>query len=351
MSFESLSMPLERRVATGQICNTKTCGCDTCPLKAFCKGPSKNCDAKFCSTRVKSSSGCRNCRAVCNKSEYKSGILSNIGNKITYDDIEWTPFEAELPDIMYQINSLVYGRYQQAYVINSKKLTYLDTKNWSPAKNLRHRFKIPTKSKVIISFFTNDSWMDNYAVDLKLLATEIKKFNPDYVFCPDFSVYDNFPRFDIMVNLRRRMLSMQYMQEEGLKVIPMLGWIRDEDFDRMVDWALKNKIKYGLINLQTISIPVHNPAWNLRLEQYKKIRQLLPDCELIVTGTSAENRLESMINAIGKFKIVDTKAFRLAEYHKDYEGNIYPKTIKTLDLFESNMRHLNTTYTRLVGNK
>ena len=346
MSFEAQTLPLDRRIKSGQICSTSTCGCDTCPVKALCKGPNQFCDAKFCSTRTRQPVGCLGCRAVCNKHTAKDKILSDLGGA-EFNDVQWTPFEADFPDLLFQINSLVYYRYQPFYVINSKKLTYLDTYNWSPQKNLKHRFRIPPKSKTILSFFTQDSWMDNYAINLKKLAREIAKYKPDYVFGPDFSVYDNYPRFDTIINMRRRFLAMKEMQDRGLKVIPCLGWIREEDLDRNINWCLQNKTKYALINFQTVSIPSHNPAWDKELEDLRTIKKALPDTQFFIVGSSAENRLKSIMEVLGKVKLIDAKSFRVAEYHKDIDGKVYPKSVKVLDLFETNVKMLTDRYNKI----
>lgn len=348
MGFESITLSQERRKAAGLTCNTSTCGCDTCPVKAFCKGPSSTCDAKFCSTRLKDSIGCIGCRAVCNKNPDRATLIKSLGGA-GFDDVTWNSFDETFPDVMFQINSLVYNRPDDFYIINSKKLTYLDTLNWSPQKNLYHRFKLSPKGKTILSFFTNDAWMDNYAADLKDLSKEIKKFNPTYVFGPDFSVYENYPRFDIIVNLRRRILSIKYFQDQGLKVIPTLGWIREEDLDRMIEWALKNKIKYALINLQTIALPVHNPAWQKKLNDLKRIRKELPDCEILIVGSTAENRLKSIMENIGKVKLIDTRCYRLAEYHKDLNEVKYDKSKSVLDLFDLNKKLLKEQYNKILG--
>lgn len=348
MSFPSITISDKKRIDTGQNCTTATCGCSTCPVKDFCKGPNKSCDAKFCSTRVRDPIGCLSCRAVCNKNPVKQIVVDSVGGA-DFSDIPWTSFEYDLPDVLFQINSLVYYRKMPAYVINSKKLTYTDTFNWSPQKNIKNRFKIPLTSKIVLSFATSDGWMDFYSRNLKTLALEIKKFSFDYVFGPDFSVYDNYPRFDTIINMKRRVLATRYLEEQGIKVIPTLGWIREEDLKRMLDWALKVSLKCALINFQTVSLPADNSAWEKKLEDLRIIKATLPNCQFFVVGASAENRLRSLMSVLGKVKLVDTKAYRLAEFHKDYEEVVQSKDIKVMDLFENNAKQLIDRYNSISG--
>jgi len=347
MSFDNLALPVEKRIRAGLVCNETTCDCENCSVSDLCDGPSSRCDAKLCSTRTRQPEGCYACRAICSRHFAAKQIVESLQGA-SFDDVIWKPFQIELPPILFQINSLVYDRPQHTFLINAKKLTYNDSENWSPQKNLWRRFKIPRKCQLGLSFFTNDIWMDRYSQNIPETCKKVSAFKPDFAFGMDFSCYENYPRFDTIVNLRRRMLSVRLMQDNGINVIPALGWTRGEDLERTASWCKDNKILYAAINMQTVAVPVHNPEWKRYLSELKVIRDAVPNCKLLMVGSSAPKRMRSIMEAIGPVHIVDAKSYRFAEYHKDITGKVYPKSVPVLDLFERNADYLNRVHSEII---
>ena len=338
MGFDIVQLAPRSRINQGMVCSVDSCGCATCPVRAFCDGPNGRCDAKKCD-RV-----CGGCRAVCNRNPDRQAVVDALGGA-DFSAVRWQPFDADLPPIIHQISSPVPGIELSVAVINVKKLFSLKTHTWSPTRDLRERFGLSPQCKVIISFFTGDQYMDVFQDRISEVAGALRRYDVDYVLSMDFSNYDNYPRFDTIVNLRRRMVSVELLQDHGFKVIPTLGWCADRDFIRMRDWCVSNATSIVALNVQTIRAPTTNSGWTDRLTKFRELRSALPTAHLLFVGAAAPARIRTLYEAVGPpIHFLDAKSYRTAEFHKDVEGARHDD-IAVRDLFLLNAAAVNAAYT------
>lgn len=335
MSFEIFKGSQKTRINQDLVCSPESCGCATCPVRNFCAGPNPRCDAKKCTRN------CGDCRATCNRNPSRTDLVDSLGG-VDFSDVQWSPFSPDLPIVIPQIHVPVSGSSFTAVAINVSRLFYTSRSTWSPEKDLRKRFGLPPSCKIVISFFTNDRWMDSFSKDIDSVCEELSEFSFDYVMGMDFSNYDNYPRFDTIINLRRRMLSVAKLQEQGLKVIPTLGWCSDLDFQRMLSWCVDNKVSVLGLNLQTVRTPTNHAGWPSRLKRFQALRDGLPDCHFVFVGASSPARARSLVEHVGgNIHFMDAKSLRAAEYHKDLLGTEHPE-LPVLDLFQHNVDSLRT---------
>ncbi len=343
MSFESLGpewASIPKREAEGVACTVSSCGCATCPLgpngSRACLGPNKKCDARNCSKE------CGVCRAVCNRRDTRDTAFESIGNTVSFDDIMWEPFGVHAPDVMFQLNTpLKIPTSIEGAVVNAKKLLYIDavrggSNNWSPAKDLKARFGVPRDRPLAISFCSNDDLVDYVIGDLEETAREVALFEADYVFGINVSIYDNYPAFDQHVSLRRRFMALEALQAEGVRVIPSVSWAEYRQRRKVLDWLEKNRVSGVLRNLQTFASTVDTETWRVVLQDLAYMRERLPETRIFLVGCSSFSRMKSIRDAVeGPLTFIDSKAQRLAEFHKRADG-VEDRSSDVPQLFERN---------------
>ena len=328
---------VDRRTKAGVSCNRQTCGCATCPAKDICAGPNPRCDARFCGE------ACGSCRAVCNRHMNRDGMLESVGGDFLFDDIKWKPFDlGPVPSVMFQMNTPIKRpTTAQGFIVNVRKIFYGedskgDSLNWSPQKYLRTRFRLPLDSLIGITFTAPDEVVDYLGFDLEETCDRIAEFEVDFVFGINFSIYENYPSFDALYNLKRRFLSLKLLQERGVKVVPDIGWLSYKDRQRVFDWLADNDIRYMARNYQTVAAKSATGTWTTFLKELEFTRKKFPDVHLFLHGCSGRKRVESIRKHVdGPITFIDAKSQRLAEFHKDLYGKV-DREAHVDDLFERN---------------
>jgi len=340
MGFDSLSREyssVSRREFEGAACNRESCGCATCPVRDICAGPNKRCDARNCDR------DCSTCLAVCNRHDRREEIVGEIGGPL-FDHVGWEPFDIGVPPrVLFQLNTpLKEDTAARGFVVNVRRLFYGDpgkggSLNWSPRKALRARFRIPPDSPLGISFCAPDPVVNYLGIDLEETAAEVSRFKADFSFAVNFSIYDNYPSFDAIMNLKKRFISLERLQERGVKVVPDVGWQNYRDRDRVVSWLRSNGVRYAVKNFQTVSVSAGTRNWVSMVEDLSYLRSKCPDLHLFLVGCSSRKRMRSILRGVGgPMSFVDAKAQRLAEFHKDVLGN-EDRSVSVGRLFERNV--------------
>jgi hypothetical protein len=328
MGFDNLGpawASIKRREVKGVACNQSSCGCSTCPLgpngSRACLGPNKRCDARNCDRE------CLGCRAVCNRRPDKATVLRTIGGTVEFDDIRWEPWSVPSPPAMFQLNTpLKLSSVARGFIINIRKLIYIDVAkgasgNWSPQLDLKARFGIPRDSILAINFCAPDEVVDYLGVDIEETADRIAGFKSDFVFATNFSVYGNYPAFDSHVNLRRRFLSLDAFQRRGLKVVPSVAWLEYRQRDRVIAWLERNEVTAVMRNLQTFAAASETEQWWTVVQDLAYLRKRLPKATIFLVGCSSPNRIKTVLEQVeGPLVFIDSKAQRLAEFHKTVLG-------------------------------
>jgi len=274
-----------------------------------------------------------------------------------FDHIKWNPFDlGDLPPVMFQMNTPIKRpTTARGFIINVRKIFYGedskgDSLNWSPQKYLRTRFNLPLDSQIAITFTSPDEVVDYLGMDLEKTCDEVAKFNVNWVFGINFSIYENYPSFDALYNLKRRFLSLQMLQDRGVNVVPDIGWLSHKDRARVFGWLRDNGVRYMARNYQTVAAKAGTGTWDIFLKELEYIRKNFPDVHLFLHGCSGRKRIESIrANIGGGVTFIDAKSQRLAEFHKDVYLNV-DRDIHVDDLFEKNTVTLTEWAGGLDGN-
>lgn len=345
MSFEITHVKKGSRYAMSERDLKDVIRCETCKLRPLCGGWAEFDDSRWCTE------DCTFCRAVCCRNKHSQDIVRELGG-LGINSVKYKKFDVDLPPVIPQINAQTFGVWSPAYVVSAKKLYYPQSAGWSKEKDLKKRFKIPPESKLILSFSVKDVILDSWSNNIRGVCEEISKYNIDYAIGMNFSVYGNYPPLDIAVSIRKRFLSIQYLQEFGVKVIPLLARFRDIDFKRHVAWFQKNQPSAVWWNMTMLRYGTHTDAWSRELNYIKKFREACGyPIKFIIAGASGQNRLKSIASEIPGVYFHDCKSYRFAEFHRKVWDMKWDKTVSVKDMFFDNYEYLTNVYESAVEDR
>lgn len=292
--------------------------CETCTEKkaGFCDGFTVESDDRYCNY------DCERCIAYCCKSDWGWGFLEDVGGS-DISGIAWDEWGLHWPKVIYSANSDMWNADIEFINVSVKKLLSLRTGKWSKQKNLRKRFNIPKGSFMSISFFANDEYLERMWLNgLKKSCQEVAKYKPDFVFAVNFSTYDNWPVLMNRANIRRKWLSVEYFQQENVKVIPDIGFCTDLDLRRNAAHVNRENIdaiSYCFMrNKEVASVA----SWQSRFDDLEEFLERA-GCvkKVFVSGCTGIRRLYQLLKRFGDLvTVIDTKIYRLAEYKKNWLG-------------------------------
>lgn len=138
------------------------------------------------------------------------------------------------------------------------------------------------------------------------------------------------------------MLSMKIFQDNGLKVIPDIGIIRDVDVDRWSDWIKREKCEAIFITIQTMSGKMTKTRHKIQVGNLIKLREKVgDDVRFIIQGASAR-KMPYFLLKLGNISFINHAAWVKAELRINAvtgEG-LRDKGYSVQDTFDLNIRLL-----------
>jgi hypothetical protein len=325
--------------------------CKMCEVRDLCGGWSVYNDGRWCDGP---GDVCFDgCRAICSKNMLKVSKYAEMlgeGNYYTAEDgwtvpkldivgtAPWESWKLEWPDVGFQINAHVDGKHQHLYTISLKQLYYPDTDSWSKKLDLRERYQIPDTSVVAITTTVADSILDPLVTDLERHIEALTKFEGvDFIFAPNLSVYDNYPRLDNLFRIKQKWVMMDLIQEYGMRVVPDICFVNSKDFMNQYTWMRDNKADCMLFNFQVQAAVTGTDVWDSQVRGAVAMRDKLGyPVQLIAYGGVGGARMQDIIDKYGPgVTFIDAKSYRLAEFHKSLDGTVDADT-PVKDLFQRN---------------
>ena len=309
--------------------------CHKCAYRDLCGGFWVWDDSRWCDE------DCQHCPAMCcHKPTWFSDAVRLGG--LQFDDIHWTPWKIDWPDIVWMIGGRCGGMQEPIYVIPVDSLMDRFSLKWARTTNIRERFSIPESSKVGVSFCFQDWLLNNFKDREDLVADALARFNVDFVMPINYSVYRNFPRLDQLLAMRRRMLSLKIFQDRGLKVVPDIGAIRDVDAERYGDWVLREGCDTVFTTVQTLRGRMTKAEYRIKLGTLLRFRECVgPRVRILMQGASAR-RMPHFREHLGRVSFINHAAWVKAELHIDAVSNkpVEDRGLSVQDTFALNVRRL-----------
>lgn len=182
----------------------------------------------------------------------------------------------------------------------------------SAARGVRGYFGIPPNPRVALHFYAPDAVLERFwRVRRELYPALRTEF--DVVFVPNFSVYEDAPRLEHVVNIKRAALVAAEMAAAGVPAVPDVGWYCREDLDRWADWLAAAGYPAVAFSFQAVGLRNRaGGAWRGYLAGLEYLAGRLPPGTLFVlVGLSSPARLAEAARVLGGRRAcaVNTDAF------------------------------------------
>lgn len=153
----------------------------------------------------------------------------------------------------------------------------------------------------ICHFYLDDYQFERVWNDPERYVPILKRFKA--VLSPDFSMYTDFPRAVQIFNNYRNMWCGAYWQENGITVIPTIGWVDESSFE----WCFDGMPRHSLVCISTVGGFGNHPTSNkdLWLAGYEKCLEVLEPSEILLFGKHfPEVRSYGIMTVVGNNNLV-----------------------------------------------
>lgn len=129
-----------------------------------------------------------------------------------------------------------------------------------------------------IHFFIDDQFFTCLWNRPSVYTGKLRQFGA--VCSPDFSMYTNTPRAVWIYNNYRRQWLARYWQENGVTVIPAVGWVDKESFD----WCFDGKPRHSVIAISSLGTQEHRESKKLFAEGVEETLKRLEPTQILWYG-------------------------------------------------------------------
>jgi hypothetical protein len=239
------------------------------------------------------------------------------------------PFNGDLPFFIPQIKTTTWGVSHPAWSLNIQRFVNKNNLRWFYKKrDFRESHSINSDAKTVLSFCTEDDlieaiWTHQFKNwgNKKNFWQNLADFHFDAALSVNYSCFSNHPRMEHIINMKRNLLSAQRMAEVGIPVIMDLMWHSELDFDRLVQWGMRQNMRWYNMNCQTLK----KASWALKLvmRYADRLFDTAGDVRLLINGILAEDRIKTLAERYGKQRIslCNFGAFMHTSYHRYFDHN------------------------------
>jgi len=201
--------------------------------------------------------------------------------------------------------------------------------------DIRRWLNISQETKVGIHFYVQDKFLEGFWKNRAALYPYLSQF--DVVFSPNFSVYEDSPRYEHLINIRRSVITYEEMLKCGIRVVPDIAWYQKTDLDLWADYVIGQSIKKVAVSTQTVGTGLHTlGSWKGYLAGIRYLAELLPsDVGIIVVGISSPGKARIAMGEIGcggrQISFLNSQAFMMARKGRLFNYSGEKETMKGID--------------------
>ncbi len=235
--------------------------------------------------------------------------MADVGHTLTFDglDLDGLQLPRSLPRFVPQVDqkelSTLDAKLQwPAYAIGLRRL--LSPKRhellpgWQTGAPARDVLGLGPDQMAVLVGYGQDPLVEAFWARRHRLTDALAQMDWDLVLAPNFSMYGNFPRAEMLLNFRRNLLLASEMCAAGVPTVPNLYWFRLEDLTRYGRWADEVNPPAVAINLQTFRTSSDWTDHALPGLSWL-VESLPPTTRLIATGASRVDRITQLGELFG----------------------------------------------------
>jgi hypothetical protein len=303
-----------------RIVPAKGCDCNVCPFytgnpaatEPVCSGSNSDCSYCGCARAEAANpapTACGQCSIRCGSRVDIGAWMADIGGTVTFDDIDLgtRPLPEQLPRYTPQVDTkelidLDAGLHWGAYAVGLRRVMSPSTGDLLPgyatATSARDALGLQPDQLAVLVGYGTDPHVEMFWTRRHDLIDKLAEMRWDVVLAPNYSIYGNYPRAEMLINMRRNLLITQEMRHAGINAIPNLYWFRLEDLRRYQSWALDTEPPAVAINIQTFRTDTDWDGYALPGLTY--LAGHLPrNTRIICTGASRAARIAELLELFG----------------------------------------------------
>lgn len=309
-------IPVAVRVAPA-----RGCDCSVCPFwidnpaatEPVCSGSNSDCTYCGCARTearpASTSSPCGQCSVRCGSRTDIDAWMADIGNTVAFDDIELAAGDlpAGLPRFTPQVDTKDLSDLDAqlnwpAYAVGLRRVMSPTTGDILPgyenAETAHTALNLKEGQLAVLVGYGTDPHVEMFWTRRHSLIPKLAEHRWDLVLTPNYSIYGNFPRAEMLINMRRNLALTAAMRDAGINAIANLYWYRLEDLQRYEDWAADTSPSAVAVNLQTFRTDADWDTYALPGLTY--MAATLPtSTQIVLTGASRVQRINDLLELFG----------------------------------------------------
>ena len=141
-----------------------------------------------------------------------------------------------------------------------------------------------------IHFFIDDYQFDRLWRRPDFYLSMLQEFR--YIMTPDFSMYTDFPKAMQIYNHYRKHWIGAYLQENGVDVIPTIGWSTPDSYE----WCFDGEPTNSVVAVSSVGTQNNEEAKELFIAGYKEMVKRIEPETIIFYGNVPEECKENIVH-------------------------------------------------------
>ncbi|RCX07887.1 uncharacterized protein DUF4417 [Anaerobacterium chartisolvens] len=319
--------------------NTRCSGCSMCEAPLVCN---ENCTA--CSYTCRRRPG----------ASYYYGLLSGLDTELLRNAAYHAP--AYIPTVPSRINTGYNAEDLQVAAVHGGNFMSASGRAVSgvyASKGVHGALGLNPATKTILHFYVPDRTLEGFWDNRKDIYGHLKQMGFEFVIAPNFSVYEDSPRMEHILNIRRSMIVYNELMEAGVKAVPDVSWYEKKDLELWVGHIKNGGLKLISFSFQTVGPQKRaTNAWKGYMLGLRYLCERIPeDVGIIIVGLSGRGRLKEVAKITGKrsVTVINTFAFMRAKSGRRYGSRELALGVTHDELFIQNVKEMNKRYMLLFG--
>lgn len=169
--------------------------------------------------------------------------------------------------------------------------------------NYAKTFEKKNKTKYGVHFFLDDYQFDRVWNQPDKYLPLLKKFK--YILSPDYSMYTDYPKAMQLWKHYQKHWVGAYLEQQGIKVIPTIGWSDHESYE----WCFDGEPKNSIVAISSIGTQKYEESKQLFIDGFNEMLERLNPTEILFWGNIPDGIDKTRIIPMGyimdeKFKLM-----------------------------------------------
>lgn len=174
------------------------------------------------------------------------------------------------------------------------------------ATELRTQVGLRDDQRIILLLFDSDPILERLWDEATHLLPEIADAEFDAVVAPSFSLWTPRARTEHLYNAKRSVLMFQALRMMGIKSIPRVGWVMEQDAQRFAQWV--NASHHSMVALDLMTYRVDSD-WTEQVELLGLFDQLTGRrVRYLINGPTTLDRFVDIYRSISARRVTLTNA-------------------------------------------